>query len=187
MGLMTSPNFPMQHQSMPPCNYNSPNMVNKPYITNSQNPSAPPTYKCGKCLKEINDNDEALFCESSCKFFYHRLVLLSIWLFSTWLVCFISNPQRFDLFSLIQDLSWLNWRRFSTFIKRCKYGMEMPEMRRSSGTVTGNEAKVLKSNPFYKQAYCRSRHLFRAFVEQFHVFNFIVPTKLKCVFIVYFA
>lgn len=73
MGLMSS-NFSMQHQSMPPCNYNSPHMANRPYITNLQNPSAPPTYNCGKCLKEVNDNDEALFCESSCKFFYHRFV-----------------------------------------------------------------------------------------------------------------
>lgn len=74
MGLMSS-NFSMQHQPMPPCNYNSPHMVPKPYVTNSQNPSAPPTYTCGKCGKDVNDNDEALFCESSCKFFYHRLCL----------------------------------------------------------------------------------------------------------------
>lgn len=85
MSLMSS-NLPPQHQSMPTCNYNNPNIGivkpitandkiyphDQPYITNSQNPSAPPTYTCGKCHKEVNDNEEALFCENSCKFFYHR-------------------------------------------------------------------------------------------------------------------
>lgn len=84
MALMSS-NLPPQHQTMPPCNYNNPNIGNKPitandkiyphdkpYITNPQNPSAPPTYTCGECHKEVNDNAEALQCDGGCKFFYHR-------------------------------------------------------------------------------------------------------------------
>lgn len=43
-----------------------------PMIFNPQNPSAPPIYTCGLCHKEVNDNDEALFCESGCNFFFHR-------------------------------------------------------------------------------------------------------------------
>lgn len=46
---------------------------NQPMVFNPQNPSAPPIYTCGCCHKEINDNDEeALFCESGCNFFFHR-------------------------------------------------------------------------------------------------------------------
>lgn len=44
----------------------------QPMIFNPQNPSAPPIYACGGCHKEINDNDEAIFCESGCNFFFHR-------------------------------------------------------------------------------------------------------------------
>lgn len=46
---------------------------NQPMVFNPQNPSAPPIYTCGSCHKEINDNEEeALFCESGCNFFFHR-------------------------------------------------------------------------------------------------------------------
>lgn len=41
-------------------------------VFNPQNPNAPPIYPCGLCHKEVNDNDEALFCESGCNFFFHR-------------------------------------------------------------------------------------------------------------------
>lgn len=44
----------------------------QPMVFNPQNPSAPPIYACGLCHKEVNDNDEALFCESGCNFFFHR-------------------------------------------------------------------------------------------------------------------
>lgn len=46
--------------------------IDQPMIFNPQNPSAPPIYACGGCHKEINDNDEAIFCESGCNFFFHR-------------------------------------------------------------------------------------------------------------------
>lgn len=46
--------------------------LDQPLIFNPQNPSAPPIYACGGCHKEINDNDEAIFCESGCNFFFHR-------------------------------------------------------------------------------------------------------------------
>lgn len=48
--------------------------INKTKIYNSQNPNAPPTYTCGKCHKQINDNDQAILCESGCHYWYHRYV-----------------------------------------------------------------------------------------------------------------
>lgn len=44
----------------------------QPMVFNPQNPNAPPIYPCGVCHKEVNDNDEAVFCESGCNFFFHR-------------------------------------------------------------------------------------------------------------------
>lgn len=44
----------------------------QPMVFNPQNPNAPPIYTCGSCHKEVNDNDEAMFCESGCNFFFHR-------------------------------------------------------------------------------------------------------------------
>lgn len=44
----------------------------QPMVFNPQNPNAPPIYPCGMCHKEVNDNDEAVFCESGCNFFFHR-------------------------------------------------------------------------------------------------------------------
>jgi hypothetical protein len=38
--------------------------ANKSKVYNMQNPNAPPVYTCGICHKEINDNDEAILCES---------------------------------------------------------------------------------------------------------------------------
>lgn len=46
--------------------------ADKSIVFNPQNPNAPPIYACGMCHKEINDNDEAVFCDLGCKFFYHR-------------------------------------------------------------------------------------------------------------------
>lgn len=45
---------------------------NKSKVYNMQNPNAPPVYTCGLCHKEINDNDEAILCESGCNFWFHR-------------------------------------------------------------------------------------------------------------------
>lgn len=42
-------------------------------VFNSQNPSAPPIYPCGVCHKEVNDNDQAILCESGCNFWFHRV------------------------------------------------------------------------------------------------------------------
>lgn len=108
MGLM-SPNFSMQHQ-MPPCNYNS--LANRPYITNSQNPSAPPTYTCGKCLKEINDNDEALFCESSCKFFYHRFVFGINWIHFRPINIYQMKLIQFSICRICVGLTEADFQRF---------------------------------------------------------------------------
>ncbi|XP_065219537.1 protein pygopus-like isoform X2 [Planococcus citri] len=45
---------------------------NKSKVYNPQNPNAPPIYACGHCHKEVNDNDQAVLCESGCNFWYHR-------------------------------------------------------------------------------------------------------------------
>ena len=43
-----------------------------PMVSNPANPNAPPIYPCGICHKEVNDNDQAILCESGCNFWYHR-------------------------------------------------------------------------------------------------------------------
>lgn len=41
-------------------------------VFNSANPNAPPIYPCGICHKEVNEQDQAILCESGCNFWYHR-------------------------------------------------------------------------------------------------------------------
>lgn len=41
-------------------------------VFNSANPNAPPIYPCGVCHKEVNEQDQAILCESGCNFWYHR-------------------------------------------------------------------------------------------------------------------
>ena len=41
-------------------------------VFNPSNPNAPPIYPCGKCHKEVHDNDQAILCESGCNFWFHR-------------------------------------------------------------------------------------------------------------------
>ena len=45
----------------------------QPMVFNLQNPSAPPIYPCGVCRREVNDNDQAILCESGCNFWFHRI------------------------------------------------------------------------------------------------------------------
>ncbi|XP_076338867.1 uncharacterized protein LOC143240401 [Tachypleus tridentatus] len=78
----------MGHQHMPAMNsLGAPPMHNKPVpmgsgkmyppdqpmVFNPQNPNAPPIYPCGICHKEVHDNDQAVFCESGCNFWFHRI------------------------------------------------------------------------------------------------------------------
>ena len=46
---------------------------NQNMVFNQANPNAPPIYPCGICRKEVHDSDQAVFCESGCNFWYHRL------------------------------------------------------------------------------------------------------------------
>lgn len=32
-----------------------------------------PVYPCGICKREVNDNDDAIFCETGCAQWYHRV------------------------------------------------------------------------------------------------------------------
>lgn len=41
-------------------------------IFNSANPNAPPIYPCGACHKEVHENEQGIFCESGCNFWFHR-------------------------------------------------------------------------------------------------------------------
>lgn len=41
-------------------------------VYNPNNPSAPTVYLCGICQKEVQDNHQAIMCESGCSFWYHR-------------------------------------------------------------------------------------------------------------------
>jgi hypothetical protein len=42
-------------------------------IVDSQNPSVPPIFPCGVCHKEVKEDDQAILCESSCNFWFHRI------------------------------------------------------------------------------------------------------------------
>ncbi|CAF4470102.1 unnamed protein product [Rotaria sp. Silwood2] len=42
------------------------------HINNPQNPNSSSIVICGSCHKKVQDNEETVFCESGCKFFYHR-------------------------------------------------------------------------------------------------------------------
>ncbi|KRX59997.1 Protein pygopus [Trichinella sp. T9] len=44
----------------------------QPMIFTSSNPNAPPICPCGKCHREIHDNDQAIQCYRGCKFWFHR-------------------------------------------------------------------------------------------------------------------
>ena len=44
-----------------------------PVVFNPQNPNAPPIYLCGNCRREVQDNDQAILCESGCNFWFHRV------------------------------------------------------------------------------------------------------------------
>uniref|UniRef100_A0A5S6QSM8 PHD-type domain-containing protein n=1 Tax=Trichuris muris TaxID=70415 RepID=A0A5S6QSM8_TRIMR len=44
----------------------------QPMIFTSSNPHAPPICPCGKCHREIHDNDQAIQCYRGCKFWFHR-------------------------------------------------------------------------------------------------------------------
>ena len=45
----------------------------QPKVFDSQNPSAPPIFPCGVCRKEVKEDDQAILCESSCNFWFHRI------------------------------------------------------------------------------------------------------------------
>ncbi|XP_077988838.1 uncharacterized protein LOC144443273 [Glandiceps talaboti] len=49
------------------------NMPLQPVILNPNDPSAPAIYPCGICHREVHDNDDAILCESSCNFWFHRI------------------------------------------------------------------------------------------------------------------
>jgi hypothetical protein len=65
MGPVQSPLSVMSNEKVYP--------PGQPMVFNSQNPSAPPIYPCGVCHKEVNDNDQAILCESGCNFWFHRI------------------------------------------------------------------------------------------------------------------
>ncbi|XP_064608083.1 protein pygopus-like isoform X2 [Liolophura sinensis] len=46
---------------------------NQPMVFNASNPNAPPINPCGTCHKEVHENDQAIFCESGCNFWFHRM------------------------------------------------------------------------------------------------------------------
>jgi len=45
---------------------------NQAMIFSPNNPTAPPIFPCGKCHREVHENDEAIQCAVGCKFFFHR-------------------------------------------------------------------------------------------------------------------
>ncbi|XP_006811667.1 uncharacterized protein LOC102806144 [Saccoglossus kowalevskii] len=49
------------------------NIPLQPIIINPNDPNAPAIYPCGICHREVHDNDDAILCESSCNFWFHRI------------------------------------------------------------------------------------------------------------------
>ncbi|XP_070542458.1 pygopus homolog 1-like [Ptychodera flava] len=49
------------------------NVPLQPVILNPNDPAAPAIYPCGLCHREVHDNDDAILCESSCNFWFHRV------------------------------------------------------------------------------------------------------------------
>lgn len=45
----------------------------QPVIVNPGNPSAPPIFPCGICRKEVQEHEQALMCDQSCNFWFHRV------------------------------------------------------------------------------------------------------------------
>ena len=67
---MTPPPHPGQPPLRSPHSKQYP--PNQALIVNPQNPNAPPIHPCGACRRELQENEEAVMCESGCNFFFHR-------------------------------------------------------------------------------------------------------------------
>lgn len=68
-----------------------------------------PVYPCGICRKEVNDDDEAILCESGCESWFHRVCtgmskkaydLLTAELSAEWVGVFVSNECSDDVILL---------------------------------------------------------------------------------------
>lgn len=53
-----------------------------------------PVYPCGICKREVNDNDDAIFCETGCSQWYHR-------------VCTGLTELAYDLLTAEENAEWV--------------------------------------------------------------------------------
>lgn len=53
-----------------------------------------PVYPCGICKREVNDNDDAIFCETGCAQWYHR-------------VCTGLTELAYDLLTAEENAEWV--------------------------------------------------------------------------------
>lgn len=68
-----------------------------PQVTVEMNRSSleiDPVYPCGICKREVNDNDDAIFCETGCAQWYHR-------------VCTGLTELAYDLLTAEENAEWV--------------------------------------------------------------------------------
>ena len=53
-----------------------------------------PVYPCGICRREVNDNDDAIFCETGCAQWYHR-------------ICTGLTELAYDLLTAEENAEWV--------------------------------------------------------------------------------
>lgn len=61
---------------------------------NRSNLTIDPVYPCGICKREVNDNDDAIFCETGCSQWYHR-------------VCTGLTELAYDLLTAEENAEWV--------------------------------------------------------------------------------
>lgn len=61
---------------------------------NRSNLTIDPVYPCGICKREVNDNDDAIFCETGCSQWYHH-------------VCTGLTELAYDLLTAEENAEWV--------------------------------------------------------------------------------
>jgi len=89
---------PPQHFGVPPFTTAEPTThprpVEGPAEMNRSSLEIDPVYPCGICKREVNDNDDAIFCETGCAQWYHR-------------VCTGLTELAYDLLTAEENAEWV--------------------------------------------------------------------------------
>ncbi|RMX56079.1 pygopus homolog 1 [Pocillopora verrucosa] len=93
---LVSPVTSMQHFGVPPAFITESNTHPTETTLEINRPSheIDPVYPCGICKREVNDNDDAIFCETGCAQWYHR-------------VCTGLTELAYDLLTAEENAEWV--------------------------------------------------------------------------------